>query len=95
MTTEPPSLRTDGYSPELQLVYPLAIPRQRTGYSDSHFLDVEVVQLLIGTVAPIKHSSGKAGEANHHRPYRQTGHEAHSARFRIDSPVVLQVGENL
>jgi hypothetical protein len=46
----------DGYSPELQLVYPLAIPRQRTGYSDSHFLDVEVVRLLIGTVAPIKHS---------------------------------------
>jgi hypothetical protein len=35
----------DGYSPKLQEVYPLAVPRQRTGYSDSHLLDVEVVQL--------------------------------------------------
>ena len=31
----------DGYSPKLQEVYPLAVPRQRTGYSDSHLLDVE------------------------------------------------------
>ena len=36
----------DGYSPKLQVVYPLAVTRQRTGYSDSHLLDVEVVQLL-------------------------------------------------
>jgi hypothetical protein len=35
----------DGYSPELQLVYRLAVRRQRIGYSDSHLLDVEVVQL--------------------------------------------------
>jgi hypothetical protein len=35
----------DGYSPKLQEVYPLAVPRQRTGYSDSHLLDVEVVRL--------------------------------------------------
>ena len=35
----------DGYSPKLQEVYPLAVPRQRTGYSDSHLLHVEVVQL--------------------------------------------------
>jgi hypothetical protein len=35
----------DGYSPKLQVVYPLAVPRQRTSYSDLHLLDVEVVQL--------------------------------------------------
>ena len=35
----------DGYPPKLQEVYPLAVPRQRTGYSDSHLLAVEVVQL--------------------------------------------------
>jgi hypothetical protein len=35
----------DGYSPKLKEVYPLAVPRQRTGYSDSHLLAVEVVQL--------------------------------------------------
>jgi hypothetical protein len=35
----------DGYSPKLQEVYPLVVPRQRTGYSDSHLLEVEVVQL--------------------------------------------------
>jgi hypothetical protein len=35
----------DGYSPELQLVYPLAVPRQRTGYSDSHLLAAEVIRL--------------------------------------------------
>jgi hypothetical protein len=35
----------DGYSPKLQAVYPLAVRRQRTGYSDSHRLAVEVMQL--------------------------------------------------
>jgi len=45
MTTEP-SIPEDGWLlPKLQEVYPLAVPRQRTGYSDSHLLDVEVVQL--------------------------------------------------
>jgi hypothetical protein len=29
------------------------------------------------------------------RPYRQTDNEAYSAQFRIDSSIVLQVGENL
>ena len=38
-------MKMDGYSPKLQEVYPLAVPRQRTGYSDSHLLAVEVVQL--------------------------------------------------
>jgi hypothetical protein len=56
MTTEPSVLEDGRLLPRLELVYPLAIPRQRTGYSNSHFLDVEVVQVLIGTVAPIKHS---------------------------------------
>ena len=35
----------DGYSPKLQEVYPLAVPRQRTGYSDSHHLAAEVIRL--------------------------------------------------
>ena len=35
----------DGYSPKLQEVYPLAVWRQQTGYSDSHCIAVEVVQL--------------------------------------------------
>jgi hypothetical protein len=37
----------DGYSPILQEVYPLAVPRQRTGCSDSHLLAIEVVQLPV------------------------------------------------
>ena len=35
----------DGYSPELQVVYSLAVQRQRIGYSDSRRLAVVVMQL--------------------------------------------------
>ena len=37
----------NGYSPILQEVYPLAVPRQRTDCSDSYLLAIEVVQLPI------------------------------------------------
>jgi hypothetical protein len=46
MTTKP-SIPQDGWLlPKLQKVYSLAVPRQRTGYSDTHLIALEVVQLL-------------------------------------------------
>jgi hypothetical protein len=44
----------DGYSPKLQEVYSLAVPRQRTGYSDSHLLAVRSCSCLIGAILPLK-----------------------------------------
>ena len=45
MTIEP-SIPEDGrLLPKLHEVYSLAVPRQRTGYSDSEPIAVEVVQL--------------------------------------------------